>query len=1264
MDKMKKLIFLLAFSLPALGQLNSVYNASTYAYTTQVTQGNSTTGSSSVRANPTAFAQGIPFLPYNLNAPITINRNAANAETLTPSGVSNCFSNSLTCTLSGTFTYKHISGESIQSGTFGLQEALNIAITAGSGTVLIDATWQGSGTSQITGAAGSTTVMIQDNRNPSGAVFYQWDGTHYVATGGSSTVNSVFGRNGNVTAQTGDYTCAQVIGCTSKITSINGDTTAAQTFNAAGTGLSVNTIAGVTTYTLAGAAGSGSVVTAPAFAIGQYLSAGTAISGAPGLYATVPSMTLTQLNTLFGAVANGTSVLITNGTTQGPGVVNTNLGAYSVRFGDNYAQSAIFGIACDGAGFFLTFTSGSNQVFVGSDLSAADIGKTFFVATRTGYTYGSTQESFEPTITAYNSGTQIATISANAPFNFTGWVSVGTDNTANLQTALNALGYGHPLSIPTGCMMLTNTLAWNNSQSIIGQSMFNSGFIGAPGRDILQQPDTSGQGGASGPGVRVENLQLNLNTNIDASLGFTDYGSNGTPTTVAPVYRPLMTASQPANNPLAPGWITAGKNGVASVTAVSSVICVPTTLGYVPTVGQTIIFPYFPTIVKTTVVSNTGAGCSAGFSASTLANAMPSGDTAAQAEWFTGSAVQSTTTTIPTTITYPLTLLLTLPINPIPGFETNFSDHGVVKVCGIEAEYMGVNGYSSPYQIVLRNGPTSSAGCTGTTPVVPVNPCYAANRLGPGGVDQPYPVIPTINSGDSTPSGATVFPGWCGGNAAISFPSLNGDTYVQTGLTKSFVTNINTQPAQGMPANENSGIGVYLAGNNTGYQMTWDGFASTGLPYGFVEGPASAGQHGVAAVGPTSTGSNWHNCSIHAWFPIILVNAQQGKIDRCDTYTELYSPYDGSIIGPGTALFLGYTTDEQNGNVVTNTAQISVEDWNGEPETNGGNFQITPAYAVLDCTYCNYKQASFEGAFTIWGSSNQTVYATSQISVPAINYGTNNHFENIGGLNVGYVLNAWSAGGNNNQFYNWGQLSSLSCQNGTNGTLGDCGVGYAQTYNGRTMEAGVGADLLTPWENTLGGQILPGEMQGMTNSFTVDTSGSPEPSWGAYATCAITTGSDCPVAHFNSGFLYIGQHNRLAPRGYQMAANLRMVSGSNNVQVIISAFDSGSGTCANPAANIAAGTFTVGTSWTPIYLPVSFATRAGCVAQLQFGPGSATDWVQVGAVDFIPQPLALFGPATAPTEGAACTPSGTWLGVFSGFSYFCDGGTVKRVAVS
>src|ERR1700722_18166549 len=132
------LVMLITSVNVALGQSSSIYNASTYAYTTLVTQGNQATGASSLRAVPNGFAQGQPFLPYNTDASITLNRGAANQETVSLSSVVNCFYSSVACTLSGTFSFRHTAGETIQSGTYGLQEAVNVAMASGSGTVVFD----------------------------------------------------------------------------------------------------------------------------------------------------------------------------------------------------------------------------------------------------------------------------------------------------------------------------------------------------------------------------------------------------------------------------------------------------------------------------------------------------------------------------------------------------------------------------------------------------------------------------------------------------------------------------------------------------------------------------------------------------------------------------------------------------------------------------------------------------------------------------------------------------------------------------------------------------------------------------------------------------------------------------------------------------------------------------------------------------------------------------------------------------------------------
>lgn len=195
---MKKILISVLLFLASLAGLaqqvqqpGETYVASNYgSYTSWVKSGNTTTGSTFIKAAPVSvyLSNGTTIVPFAANTPITVALNSSNAETVTPT-VTNCYATSINCTLAATFSNTHVGGESITSGTFGLQEAINAAITAGSGTVLIDNTWQGpAGASLITAAKGSINVVVQDNR--SGAPqFYRWNGSSYQLQASGSSLN-------------------------------------------------------------------------------------------------------------------------------------------------------------------------------------------------------------------------------------------------------------------------------------------------------------------------------------------------------------------------------------------------------------------------------------------------------------------------------------------------------------------------------------------------------------------------------------------------------------------------------------------------------------------------------------------------------------------------------------------------------------------------------------------------------------------------------------------------------------------------------------------------------------------------------------------------------------------------------------------------------------------------------------------------------------------------------------------------------------------
>lgn len=123
-----------------------------------------------------ALADGTMYSPLATTAPISIG-SAANAETVTPSAVSNNQWNQLigqSATATATFANAHYAGDRIASGTAGLQEAINYANSIGGGTVIVDSGWiANGGTATILNAAAlpsNGTVQILDNRGGSGSV--------------------------------------------------------------------------------------------------------------------------------------------------------------------------------------------------------------------------------------------------------------------------------------------------------------------------------------------------------------------------------------------------------------------------------------------------------------------------------------------------------------------------------------------------------------------------------------------------------------------------------------------------------------------------------------------------------------------------------------------------------------------------------------------------------------------------------------------------------------------------------------------------------------------------------------------------------------------------------------------------------------------------------------------------------------------------------------------------------------------------------------
>jgi hypothetical protein len=164
-----------------------------------VVLGTSASGAGTVTVNkPTITLGGNPVngrsvSVYNTNAPISIG-NGSNAETVTPSAVSNVFPGGTT-QITATFSNIHGSGCLITSGTVGLQEAINDCVNrSGGGAVVIDGRWvqYGGTTAMLTAAVGGTNVIILDYRGSQSGTWV-WNGTAFVFAGFAGSANAFGG---------------------------------------------------------------------------------------------------------------------------------------------------------------------------------------------------------------------------------------------------------------------------------------------------------------------------------------------------------------------------------------------------------------------------------------------------------------------------------------------------------------------------------------------------------------------------------------------------------------------------------------------------------------------------------------------------------------------------------------------------------------------------------------------------------------------------------------------------------------------------------------------------------------------------------------------------------------------------------------------------------------------------------------------------------------------------------------------------------------
>lgn len=1254
MSKLLRLILpLIMAAVPAFAQqtpqvpptaiVNGIIYANAYGGWS-VPQGNNAPFAWSSPAACTVSQAGISFPAFTVGTPIeTIDQvTPSHNEKVTVTAVNvNPESCSITTT-APTFTHTQFQ---LASATAGLQEALNQSLgTQFANVIALTKDWYqlGGQTAMIGQVTGNTKLGIVDvTTTPYD--WYSWQSTAYVlvpvgggaCTGGCVTqlnglqniVNLVAGAGVSVTpdgqniiianTNPGGSSCED--GC---VTSLNGVQGVTQLIPGSNISISVSGQGITINSTAAGTPGG-------PWNIARYGSqTGTALpSPSPNLFQVDSSTTLAQMNALIaslniypsnppgGPYVGAGTITIGDATplvgwTNNTSSSNAGVGFNDIRTGVQTTPLSTWGVpagagssgCATGSGSWI-FTQGSTTVSPSfNSFSAADVGNTLVVVG----TYNGLPTRFTPTIASFNAGTGNVTISTPAPFSGNIGGIKGFLATSAMASAMSGLAAGDLVGqVPAGCVILTGPIQWTTAQSLVGEGSGNSTIAGLPGEDIFVNPDTPGTG-VTGDGLRFGHMKLAVNGNIDATHPWQAIDAAGNLTTRAALNRPLGNHSAAANNPLGAGWAANASLGVGAITNGSAVMCVPNTLTR-PVVGQQLLFRDTPAIFKTTASSLSGSGCATGTSPVTMANAAPA--TIAQAEWLSTTQVQSLAVALTAgAMTYPKTITVSNSVSPAPGFESNVATHGRFKLGNEEYDYYGTGGNT----INLAAGPSTTAGWAIGTALMPENPCYVDHET-------PWPVTPTVNSGDSTPSGAVYFPAYCGGNAAIAMPTANGNVYHGTGFSHAMIQDLIM--IQNGLVDGNNTQGMYVAGNNAPYSTTFDRINVEDTTFGITQGPASSGQHGVAAALVTGQGNIYYNVEILGAYNVILNNMNGGEFGIKDMNTTGLNPFDGSVNGAVTSGIYGYSLDEQTGNLVSNTAFIQTNNYNSEPE-NGNNREI-PFYFMSDCTQCIFINSNFEGAGSVFGGSYQQVIG-GQLSQPVINYGTHNLFPNTTETINGPVTNTWPC-----QYCEWGTFSQASPYSGYGGgPQQNAGIGDHQPYDGDDSQTFFTGNFqgsgFNPYGNLKASYIKPEEwnMNGqyggvMSVGKTLDST---ELDTGAYVACNITTGSDCNIQNFGSpGQIYIGAHDRLRPISYDLAIDMETPSGTTQFVMYITGANPIGGSCSS--GNIAFVSIMTTSAWSTYHIPVNLAAWAGCTLGIQFGPTfSGSAQLRVGATQFVPTP--------------------------------------------
>ncbi len=923
-----------------------------------------------------------------------------------------------------------------------------------------------------------------------------------------------------------------------------------------------------------------------------------------------------------GAAANNGSAVLQPGAGR---TAFTNPGNYRVQDNrpdvPNTARSVTEdGAQCDATYVYGTLTQGSTT-FAAQDttLTSALVGR-MLVAVGT---VSGVPTQFESQIVSITDSLH-GVITTPAPFTQASAapMNIAHDDTAAIAHTMSVVGYNGTLVFPQGaCMTHTQTLL---GQSPIGLGSTSS-VVGMPGEDVFAGPDPSQTTGQSQGQAHIHDLTLYVDSRIDATQAWQSINDSGT-TAHAAMYRPIAMRSGVTNNPVAPGWFQGGFNGVANVTAGSGVMCVPST-EMAPTVGETVVFPYLASVFTTTVASTAGS-CSGGATPRTLSATLPAGSTNTQAEWFAGSSPQNLAVAI-TSGTCPTSITLTNSILPVAGFESNVAPFGLVQIDGEQFSYFGRTnaGNVSTMQLLGiacgQNGTTRANHSVSAT-IVPLNnyqPSY------------PWPVTPTVNSGNTTPAGtAGYFPGWNVGNAAFAFPIATGYNSA-TGHTGSWSANAKIENLSFLPWPGTSGTlsvnhtaSIYMV--SPSYAAGFQNLYMFGTFYGIAMGAPSIENGNYLTAQPTADGSHWDGVTIYAANPVNIPLGNQNTFSNFNVYSN-EGATNGSFLGADTCYYWTTLWSDQTGVV---TSLLSLDHFkNLYCENEGGSHDDVMPIWEWDTYNSEIEDQHMGGGGEVYIGGGQQHWVggnfNNAITTPAVNWGTQNtadYSANLGSEPKGNVY-----GSNSLINFGWGSnFSGTTAQvfSSPTGPYGNLQMGNSRApIRAQTAETFNTGNLTAPYTSSESGFITPEEFnanfafesQAMSQGWTYDAT---SPITGSYVGCNLGNNTAfiyCSTYEFNQQGIFIGPGQRLVPGKYTLYISAKDAAQATNAANITLFSNCGSYSHAmtvpltNAWPTTAAGVFST-------QIDLTSATGGSCALGVQFLGATTADQIQIGYFAFAP----------------------------------------------